>query len=118
MTLVELTARNKRIKATKMAAMTMCARLRSRSSSARSKKSTHTLVVRAVSALSALEKLAATMPMVKSTTTVVPNCPEAANMGSRSSPICGKAMPRADDSHTSKIPSTRKRRFTGTKANP
>ena len=118
MTLVELTARNTRMKTMKRTAIAMWVRLRNRSSSARSKKSTHTLVVNAVSALSALEKLAATMPMVKSMTTVVPSCPEAANIGSRSSPICGNAMPRAEASHTRRMPSTRNNRFTGTKAKP
>ena len=55
--------------------------------------STQKLVVRAVMAESALEKEAATTPMVNSTTTVVPNMPVAANMGSNSSPDDGSAMP-------------------------
>ena len=55
--------------------------------------STQKLVVRAVMAESALENDAATTPMVKSTTTVVPNWPVAANMGSSSSPDAGMAMP-------------------------
>ena len=41
----------------------------------------------------ALEKLAATMPMVNNTTTRVPITPDAANIGSRSSGASGSATP-------------------------
>ena len=58
-----------------------CIHLRSFTSSFLPRISTQRLVVIAVSAESALEKLAATIPMVKSTTTKVPIAPDAAKIG-------------------------------------
>ena len=70
-----------------------CIHLRSFTSSFLPRISTQRLVVIAVSAESALEKLAATIPMVKSTTTKVHIAPDAAKIGSRSSGADGKATP-------------------------
>ena len=50
------------------------------------------LVVRAVSAESALEKAAAIIPIINITGTSVPNCPPEASMGKRSSVCCGGVM--------------------------
>jgi len=55
--------------------------------------STHQLVVSAVMALSALEKLAATIPIVRKITTETPNWPVAAYIGRRSSVASGRTTP-------------------------
>ena len=72
----------------------------------------------AVSAESAEEKDAATMPMVKSMTMRVPSAPEAANMGSSSSLAAGRVSPRCCAKMASSTPSERNSRLTGTKASP
>ncbi len=87
-TLVELIALKAMMKSMKTKATSRCMRLRSFTSSFLPNISTQRLVVMAVKAESALEKLAATMPMVNKTTTRVPIAPEAANIGNRSSGAC------------------------------
>ena len=74
--------------------------------------------MRAVSAESALENEAAMIPMVKSTTTGIPSTPVAANIGSRSSPEAGKAIPIFEVKRTRRTPRQRNRRLAGTKATP
>ena len=110
--------RNARIKSTKTTAMAICTRRLSRSSSGRCTMSTQKLVVRAVSAESALENEAATMPMVKNTVTRSPNEPVAANMGRSSSPACGRGVPFFAASRHKSTPSDIKSRLAGTKATP
>ena len=61
---------------------------------------------------------ALTIPMVNSTTTIVPKAPVAANIGSSSSPMTGSVMPRLPASRTSNTPNAINNRLTGTKANP
>ena len=77
----------------KTKAMMTCVRLRNASSSGRRNRSTHTLVVNAVSAESAEEKQAATMPMEKRTVTTGPKRPPAVKSSISSSVFSGKAMP-------------------------
>ena len=72
----------------------------------------------AVNAESALEKLAATMPMVNNITTRVPIAPDAANIGSKSSGTDGKATPCFCASIISNTPKLKKSRLAGTKAKP
>ena len=118
MTLVELRAPKPMMKSMKTKATARCTFLRRSSSSSRPKISTHTLVVRAVRAESALEKLAATTPIVKNTVTIDPKAPEAANIGNRSSGFSGRAMPCDLASIISSTPRERKSRLAGTKAKP
>ena len=92
-TLVELIALKAMMKSMNTKATAKCICLRSFISSFLPKISTHRLVVIAVNAESALEKLAATIPMVNKTTTRFPIAPEAANIGNRSSGASGKATP-------------------------
>ena len=118
MTLVELMALNSRMNIVKTAAMPIWTRRRSFSSCGRCLMSTQKLVVSAVSAESAEENAAASTPMVKSITTAWPSSPEAANIGSRSSPCAGSAMPSWRASIESSMPSERKSRLAGRKAKP
>ena len=80
--------------------------------------STHQLVVRAVRAESADENEAATTPIVKRTTTVLPSWPVAANIGSRASPEAGNSIPSFFANSISSMPRDRNNRFAGTKAKP
>ena len=117
-TLVELIALKAMMKSMKTKATSRCIRLRSFTSSFLPRISTQRLVVIAVNAESALEKLAATMPMVNSTTTKVPITPDAANIGNRSSGACGSATPCFCASIISNTPRLRKSKLAGTKAKP
>ena len=72
----------------------------------------------AVSAESAELNDAATMPIVNSTTTELPSRPEAANMGSSSSPFPGSGSPSFCASIISITPSAMNSRFAGTNASP
>ena len=92
--------------------------MRKRSSLWRSIMSTHQLVVKAVIALSALEKLAATIPIVNNITTIVPRLPEAANIGNKLSLISGSEMPCLFASIINKMPRERNNRFAGRNAKP
>ena len=98
--------------------MPMCAMRRRLSSLGRSFISTQKLVVRAVSAESALLKQAATIPMVNKMVTVVPNFPVAANIGSRSSVLAGNSHPCCWVSMMSNTPKLRNSRLAGTKKKP
>ena len=118
MTLVLFTMRKRMMNNTNTIAIPICTRRRRSSSFGRSHKSTQKLVVSAVSAESALENDAATIPMVNSTTTVWPNSPVAANMGRSSSPCCGSATPCRWARMVSRTPSERNMKLAGTKAKP
>ena len=98
-TLVELIALKAMMKSMKTKATSRCIRLRSFTSSFLPRISTQRLVVIAVNAESALEKLAATIPMVNSTTTRVPITPEAANIGNRSSGAAAALRPASVQHH-------------------
>ena len=76
------------------------------------------LVVKAVMAESALEKAAATMPMVKGNMTMLPKLPLLTNMGKRLSVCSGMAMPCRAQNVKSNTPRTRKMRLTGRKLRP
>ena len=76
------------------------------------------MVVRAVSEESMVLNDADTMPMMNSSWAVLPNQPEAANMGSSSSGDWGRAMSCWVANCMSRMPRHRKSRLTGTKANP
>ena len=104
--------------AAKATAISAWVRRRSRSSCGRSAMSTHHVVVNAVSALSALEKLAATMPMVKNTTTAVPKRPDAAKRGSKSSVNAGSGEPCCAANCMSNTPRAKNNKLAGKKANP
>ena len=93
MTLVELSALNAMIKSMKTTATIRCTLFLNRSFFGLPKISTQRLVVMAVIAESALEKLAATIPIVKKITTIFPIYPDAANIGSKSSGASGIGIP-------------------------
>ena len=76
------------------------------------------IVVRAVSAESALLNEAATIPRVNKISTVFPNCPVAANIGNSSSPEVGSGVPVRRANIDNSTPNPRNSRLTGTKANP
>ena len=75
-------------------------------------------MVRAVSAESALENDAATIPMVNNTTTTFPNTPVAANMGNNSSGLAGKDKPFWAAKSDNNTPKNKNKRFAGIKAKP
>ena len=81
-------------------------------------RSTHTLVVMAVSAESELLKAAAIIPIVKSINTGFPKYPCAVNMGRMSSFIAGSSSCICPARAISKIPRHKNRRFSGIKENP
>ena len=118
MTLVEFIMRNSRINITNNPHKPRWTLQRNRSSAGRRQISTQKLVVSDVSAESALLNEAATIPMVKSTTTAVPKFPVAANIGSSSSPDAGSGMPWRPANITSSTPSERNSRLVGRKAKP
>ena len=71
-----------------------------------------------MSAESALEKLAATMPIVKSTVTDSLIMPVAVNIGIRSSLEEGRGMPSLCANIMSKMPKESSSKLAGTKAKP
>ena len=83
-----------------------------------SRRSTHTLVVIAVSAESELLNAAAMIPIVKSTSTVCPRYPCVANIGSISSFTSGRIRFICPANVNRRIPKQRNRRFSGMKENP
>ena len=116
-------ALNKRMNPMNTAEIKKCTHLRVFSASFSSVRSTpkismQKLVVRAVSAESALEKAAATIPMVKNTIVASPNRPSAAKKGRMSSLFSGKAKPDCEARSRSNAPNERKSRLTGTNEIP
>ena len=122
MRLESFTASKHKIKPTKSKAITPCTffltasgRVNLRSTS---RMSTQKLVVKAVSAESALLNAAAIIPIVNSTNTPFPKWPSAQNKGKMSSPFTGKSIPSRDAKANSRTPTPRNSIFKGMNEKP